>query len=423
MKKMRLKIFFIFLVAGFYFLFSQANIFGQFKKNGGSVYSSFGIGDLNYSVSGRSDAMGVLGIGLLGNYSNSLNPAAWTGITNTRFSTDFNLSNINSSDGSSTAKRTYADFEGFNFAIPINKGNGWIFDAGLHTYSVVSYDITDRGSTLGENYSHIYSGEGGISRISLGFSYLLFHNFSFGLQFNYAFGTLTKENRIIWDNTALFNTTNSTTNSLAGYYLTTGLSFHGFNKLFKSKSFGNLNIAALFSTPMKMTSNISGRYDRSTGADTVNITDGILNLPLAFGFGISNQFKNNLVVAADIYLQNWDTYKYYGEHPAEFKNSMRVGAGFEYTPSLRVEDAFFSRASYRIGGYYSNGYLTIGGQPIKSVGVTAGVSLPLSRINAFDINFSYEKRGTTTNGLVLDNFYKLGIAVEIGEFWLFRTGD
>ena len=148
-----------------------------------------------------------------------------------------------------------------------------------------------------------------------------------------------------------------------------------------------------------------------------------MNLPLAFGFGISNQFKNNLVVAADVYFQNWDTYKDYGVHPAEFKNSMRVGAGLEYTPSLRVEDAFFSRASYRLGGYYSNGYLTIDGQPIKTFGVTAGISLPLSKINAFDINLSYEKRGATTNGLVLDNFYKLGVAVEIGELWFFRTGD
>ena len=259
MNKIRFEIFLIVLVTGICLLFYPQNTFSQFKKNGGSVYSQFGIGDLNYSVSGRSDAMGIMGIGLLGNYSNTLNPAAWTGITNTRFSTDFTLNNINSSDGSSTAKRTYADFESFNFAVPINKGNGWIFDAGLHTYSVVSYDISDRGSADGENYSHLYSGEGGLSRISLGFSYLLFHNFSFGLQFNYAFGTITKENRIIWDNTALFNTNNSTINSLAGYYFTTGLSFHGFDKLFKSKSLGNLNISALLSTPMKMTSNISGQ--------------------------------------------------------------------------------------------------------------------------------------------------------------------
>ncbi len=405
------------------FIYSGTDSLAQFKKNGGSVYSSFGIGDLNYSVGGRTDAMGILGIGLLGNYSNSLNPASWTGITNVRFATDFNLNNISSSDGSSTAKRTYANFEGFNFAIPINKANGWIFDVGLHTYSVVAYDISDTGSSLGEKYSHLYSGSGGLSKISLGFSYLLFHNISFGFQFNYAFGTISKENRFIWDNTAIFNTDNTNNKSLAGYYFTTGLAFHGFDKLFKSKSLGNLNIAAMFSSPMKMTSTISGRYDRSTGADTVNITDGILNLPLAFGFGISNEFKNNLVLAADVYYQNWDTYKYYGVHPGEFKNSMRVGAGIEWTPSIRIEDPFASRVSYRIGGYYSTGYLTIDGQPIKSYGVSTGISLPLSRINSFDINFSYERRGTTTNGLVLDNFYKLGVAVEIGELWFFRTGN
>ena len=82
-----------------------------------------------------------------------------------------------------------------------------------------------------------------------------------------------------------------------------------------------MNVGALFSTPMRLSSNITGRYDMITGADSVSITDGKVNLPLAFGFGISNEFKNNIVAAADIYYQNWDSYKDYGVHPAEFKNN------------------------------------------------------------------------------------------------------
>lgn len=391
------------------------------QKNGGSVYSLFGIGDLNYSISGRTDAMGVMGIGLLGNYSNSLNPATWTGIATTRFSTTFNLNDIRSTDGTSNSKRTYANFECFNLAIPINRGNGWVLNAGLHTYSAVSYDILTRGSTLGEDYTHVYSGTGGLSKISLGFSYIIFHDFSFGLQFNYVFGNIAKENRITWDNVALFNTDNTTSNSLSGYYFSTGLVFHGFEKLFKAKSLGNLNLGAVFSTPMRLSSNITGRYDRVTGADSVGVTDGQLNLPLAFGFGISNEFKNNLVLAADVYYQNWDKYKYYSVHPDGIQNSMRMGAGLEWTPSRRIEDPFFRKVSYRLGVNYTKGYININNHSINSFGASIGVSLPLNKFNSFDVILGYDRRGTTADGLVLDNYYKLGVSVDIGELWFIRS--
>src|SRR5437016_5776850 len=98
-------------------------------KNGGSLYSIFGLGDLSYSSSTRTDGMGILGIALYGNYTNSLNPAAWTQIENTRFATKFNMENIRSTNGIENSKRTYGGFEGFDLAIPITRGNGWIFDA------------------------------------------------------------------------------------------------------------------------------------------------------------------------------------------------------------------------------------------------------------------------------------------------------
>src|SRR5689334_7753131 len=99
-------------------LLSASNAFGQDDKNGGSIYSLFGLGDLSYSGSNRTDAMGVMGIGLYGNYTNTMNPAAWTRIQTTIFTSKFNFENIRSSDGTDQAQRTYGNFEGFNLSIP-----------------------------------------------------------------------------------------------------------------------------------------------------------------------------------------------------------------------------------------------------------------------------------------------------------------
>ena len=420
MKKISLKYIIIFFGAALLFFSNDINS-QILKKNGGSVYSIFGVGDINYSMSSRSDAMGIMGIALPGTYINSLNPAMWTGIQHTTFSTGFNLDKIKSSDGTVSANRTYGNFESFNFAVPIDREHGWVFNAGLHTYSVVSYDLLSRGSSDEQTYTHAFSGEGGLSRISLGLSYTLFKVLNTGVQFNYIFGNINSENRIVWDDASLFNTDNQTDNSLFGYYFNAGLAFHGFDKLFKSKSLSNLHVGALFSTPMKMTSNISARYDRVSGADSVNITDGTLNLPLAFGFGISNEFNNNLVVSSDFYYQNWANYKYYGSHPNEFKNCYIIGAGLEWTPSRKFEDGLIKTTSYRIGGNYNSGYLTISGHSVSSFGASLGVSLRLSRLNNLDINFAYKRRGTTADGLVLDNYYRLGLGIDLGEFWFIRS--
>jgi hypothetical protein len=400
-------------------------MYAQFDKNGGSIYSLFGLGELNYSASGRTDGMGIMGIGLYGDYTNTQNPAAWSRIQSTIFTTRFNMENIRSTDGISTAKRTYGNFEGFNLSIPLNKGNGWIFDLGINNYSIVNYDSKFEGQTSsGENYTQSYSGNGGLYRLSIGFSYLVFRYFSFGAQFNYAFGNINKNLNIDFANGLLFDTKNSSSNTITGFYFNTGLVFHGFGKLFKSKKLDNLTLGAFVSTPSKFDSELTGRFNRSvSNTDTVNITKGKLDIPLSFGIGVSNEFNDRLVLAADIFMQQWDNYKYYGTHPDEIKNSMKLGLGMEYTPSKKPEDAFFSRVSYRLGASYTADYLRINGQDINILGLSAGLSLPITRYNSLDLFFKYNIRGKDTDGLIKDEVFRFGASVKLGELWFLRPSD
>lgn len=404
---------------------SPTSVFSQFDKNGGSIYSIFGLGELSYSSSNRTDGMGIMGIGLYGDYTNSLNPAAWSRIQSTIFTTKFNLENIKSTDGTNTAKRTYGNFEGFNLSVPLNKGNGWIFDLGINNFSIVNYDtkFEDETST-GEKYTQSYSGNGGLYRLSLGFSYLIFRYFSFGAQFNYAFGNINKNLNIDFANGLLFDTKNSSSNTISGFYFNTGLVFHGFGKLFRNKKLDNLTLGAFISTPAKFDSELTGRFNRSiSNTDTVNISKGKLDMPLAFGVGISNDFNDKLVVAADFYMQQWDNYKYYGTHPAEIKNSMKLGFGLEYTPSKKPEDPIYSRVSYRLGASYTADYLKINGQDINVLGVSAGLSLPISRFNSLDLFFKYNIRGKTSDGLIKDEVLRFGASVKLGELWFLRPAE
>ncbi len=404
-------------------MLSSVSLYAQTDKNGGSLYSIFGLGDLDYSASIRTDGMGVLGLSLMGNYSNTLNPAAWTKILSTRFSTKFRLENIKSSDGINNAKRTYGNFGGFNLSLLLNQGNGWVFDIGLKDYSLVNYDIKYRGSVSGEDYTQIYSGNGGLQRISLGFSYILFKHLSYGLQFNYIFGNIVKNTDIDFDNTQLSNTRNTISNSISGYYFNTGLIFHGLGKVFKSKNLDNMSLGVFFSTPANLNSEISGKFYNSVGIDSVNISEGKIKIPWSGGIGISNEFGNSLTVAADVLFQKWDDYEYYDVHPSEIKNSISAGLGLEYTPSKKYEDAFIKRISYRVGASYRQDYLKINSQNINSMSVNAGLSVPLSRLNNVDFAFSYNTRGKTSDGLIKDDVLKFAISVNIGELWFLRPKE
>jgi hypothetical protein len=422
---MKIKMLYILLIFAF---ISTQTFFAQNEKNGGSVYSMFGLGDLNYSSSARTDGMGILGISLYGNYTNSLNPAAWTRIPSTKFSTTFNFENISSTDGTRTAKRTYGNFEDFNLAIPFNTGNGWIFNAGINNYSQVNYDINVLSSSGDENYTQYFSGHGGISRIDLGFSYVVFKNFSLGFQFNYAFGNIKKMNSIDFIDPQIFDTKNIYSNSISGIYFNTGLIFHGFGNLLKNKKWDNLTVGAVFSTPSVFRSTITAKYTKITATDSIVISENDLKIPLAFGFGVSNEFINKLTVAADFFMQNWDAYKIRSSngtetHPDEIKTNMRIGAGMEYTPSKRIEASIFERMSFRLGAFYIAGYLRIKDEPINIYGVSAGLSVPVSKYNNIDFVFSYKTRGKITNDLVKDNVFHLGASVNIGELWFLKPDE
>jgi len=414
----------LFLKLFFAVLVFTGSTFAQVDKNGGSIYSIFGLGDLSYSSSNRTDGMGIMGIALYGEYTNSNNPAAWTRIPTTIFTSKFNLENIRSSDGINTSKRTYGNFEGFDLSIPLNKGNGWIFNLGINNYSNVNYDTYFNGTVDGEDYTQTYSGNGGLNKFNLGFSYVIFRYLSFGAQFNYAFGNINKTVNIDFTNTALFDTKNVTSDNIRGIFFNTGLIFHGFGKLFNSKKLDNMTLGVFVSTPTELKSDLTGKYNRSTTiTDSITISEGKLKIPLAFGVGLSNTFKNGLTVAGDLYYQKWDDYTVYGTHPAEIKNSMRVGVGLEYTASRKQEDPFFKRVSYRLGGSYTADYLKLNGENLNIMSVSAGLSLPIGNYNSLDLYAKYNIRGKETNGLIKDEVFRFGASVKIGELWFLRPSD
>jgi hypothetical protein len=73
----------------FLFLFFAFNAYSQNEFPLGSPYTAFGLGDLQYISSTRTDAMGIQGISLMGDYVNNLNPASSADMKFTNISLSF----------------------------------------------------------------------------------------------------------------------------------------------------------------------------------------------------------------------------------------------------------------------------------------------------------------------------------------------
>jgi hypothetical protein len=101
----------------------------------------------------------------------------------------------------------------------------------------------------------------------------------------------------------------------------------------------------------------------------------------------------------------------------------RLAAGFEYWPGARRPfGPYFVRMAYRMGVYMDESYVSPHpSEPIRSVGVTGGLSVPTGIPGTtIDLNLDVGRRGTTSDGLVRDRYMKFGININFGERWFDR---
>ncbi|MEO6694087.1 MAG: hypothetical protein ABIY50_13960 [Ignavibacteria bacterium] len=393
----------------------------QEENSGGSPYSIFGIGDLSYYSSTRTYSMGITGVSLFGNYVNNLNPATMTKLNATTISTNFNYGFLKSSNGTLENKVSNGNVLGVNIGIPFDQKRGWVMALGFNPASLVDYKIKLDGNIGGQPYEQFYSGRGGLSRINAGMSYNILSMISVGLEYNYAFGEIKNRNFINFNNSAYTNTRINREIDFQRSFLKGGIVFEP-GKIFKSKSLKNLTIGFVYQSGFKLSATQDGIYTSSSGVDTVRLNSGTIDVPDMYGVGISNIFGKNFLLSADLVMQDWSKYKEFGRSRLDFQSSFRAGLGLEIIPDPNKK-SFWGSTTYRIGGFYDKGFYKISNEDIMSYGVRAGINIPLSKYNSFDLGINYSIRGKTGTGLIRDEYLNLTAGVNFGELWFLRPRE
>lgn len=407
------------------------------SSSDGSVYSRFGLGELNTFISSQAQAMGGVGIGSRSfTYVNYSNPASWSDQILTRASAGFNFYSISISDAADNVSRlTTGTLAAIQFSFPIKErklGVGLSFAP----YSRMNYRVQEEGELITDQktgeistYEIKYEGSGGLQEIKAGLGYRVNSNLSVGVNANIIFGIIKNGRRTSFIDDGFSATNVATSTRLHGISGTLGALLTLPNFL---KQDGQLSIGAALSLPTTLQGTRVNTIGAGLDSDTLGVkVEGNLDLPLGLGVGLAYYSGNNRwILLFDSEYEPWSRFtsefNFPGYTPtgtSNFSDKFRIGGGFEFLPAgSDLLASFFRRTGYRLGFYYDQAYVSPDmSVDLKTLAVTGGLSLPaLYSGTRLDINIEVGTRGTTDRGLVRDMFYKFSVNVNIGERWFQR---
>ncbi|WP_457616501.1 hypothetical protein [Lutibacter sp.] len=377
-----------------------------------SPYSLYGLGVENKTSFGGFTAMGNSGVGQIEAYQiNNLNPANLANIPLKSFLYEVGVNGTYSTIKTSDLSQNTTDFNFSHlaFAFPVIKN--WGMSIGLVPYSKVGYDIDIESPIEGSTSTFTTSiiGSGGLSKLYWGNGLKIHKNISLGLELSFLFGTIDQESWVF---------TNPNVNIIdRNYYngakLKTGIHI----------TMPNIaNVKTTFGGTIEIPTSLSGTQNRvvyKSNGILVEEDENTLNnfeLPLAITIGMSNKINKHLTTNFDYKKLWWENTNQY-DNAGTYTNQSIYALGVSYIPSKGY--GFSSLIKYRLGINYNTGFLNISDQKIDSYSFSAGVGIPISKLNASSLNISYSigKEGTISNNLIEENFHKLTLNLSLVGKW------
>ena len=393
-------------------------------------YSLFGIGDMTKQGTAFNNGMGGIGVGVRDNrFINYTNPASITERDTLSFMLDFgmNQKNIMSTDGDVKSGFNIANMHNIVFTAPVYKKSALI--VGITPFSSIGYKFraVETDNELVSKYGNIVYekyGTGSINQLFVGGAMNFFKNFSFGAEFIYYFGALDKYSNV------KFSTDPSARDISTGWdYSINAISARAglqyFGKIAKNTT---LTIGATY----RFKSNFDGDFNRyacttsSSQIDTVMFSANPgykVDVPSEFAAGFSIKKKDKWMFGFDYSRQNWQG-SFLGETPGvDFTPSVASSykIGFEFIPNRYDVRYYLKTATYRIGAYYDETYVNIGGNQVNAAGITLGMTMPIFRLyNALSWSVDFGQRGSLENNMVRERYIQFNVNFNLHDLWFIK---
>jgi len=421
-------------------LFTTLVTFGQ--ANTSTPYSEFGLGDLKSSTFQQGRAMGGISMGLRksGAYNmiNVGNPASYSSIILTAFDIGINANAQQLNRTNFSAENSFnVGLSHLAFAMPVSKKSALSF--GLLPYSEMGYNYTKmlpKSNLDGSisTYNKISAGDGSVSKVYLGYGYLITPNLSLGVNLAYLTGSLKKYNsEELPEDPQFLNSRVQTTTSIGIPSVDYGVQYTIANPGSKAKIIigytGNW-VGEINTTTIKTTSLYRKDYITDNESESVNTPYSpeeeptTWNVPMTHTLGFAYEKFNKLLLGADVSYSHWSNFRE-GNVNSELSDRYSIAAGGQITPDINALTSYFKLVDYRFGVKYDKTFITINNQNIHQYAITFGLGLPLrpNRLALHKINFSTEigKRGTTNNNLISENYINFSLGFTMNDKWFIKS--
>lgn len=402
---------------------SCATVFAQITF---SPYTINGIGNISNIGLANDFGMGEVGIATSRFWHiNSQNPALVINNTLTIFQMGVAaerriIDTKQSSDVNGSAGLKY-----LAFAFPIIN-NKWSTSFGILPYSTVNYNTITTGTVKNTTVPIDFNikGSGGLTRVYFANGFSIFNKINVGIRVSYIFGSIKNETITnIGDATfrAPFRTAIFEKIDYSGFKITGGIAYK-----YKLSEKNFLNFGLIYETKSNLDGNRFIRLerrtvtDRSLPGDTLTINEtGVFKAPSQIGFGFSWKKLNKLIIAFDIKRNNWAKNPEFRNNLNEYKSTFSIGLGLEFIPDYSNISNYFKRIRYRLGLSYEKAPYVVQNKNINDLGINFGWSLPV-KVSSLDMGFKYGQRGTTSNNLIKEKYFKFVLGVTVNDRWFIR---
>ena len=390
-----------------------------------SVYSRYGIGDLEYGYSPMMISIGDIGATQLDpDHLIVSNPASWSALNRTRIEFGFGYKGVLMSDQNKSNFTSETEFKGFTFGFPVSRDYGIGIVAGLVPYSRVSYKAVEKVESSGSqipSYKVTYEGKGGLSKLFVGSSVELPLGLLAGVTLDYYFGNQNYFSSIEFDNSRDFiNVVRENNRRSTGFGTTAGIITPNLSNELKLGFFDDLRLGLSFNYIGNLNTDTLLTTTSLFLVDTIAFASTETKIPVRLNGGISFVFDQSYNISLDYMYQPMSEYSFNYLNDSHLRNVAKYSAGFEYKPIKSAGMSTWEQIIWRFGLSYEQTQYRFNGQNINQFSTFAGFTYPFGVDNSIDFAVQYSNRGTTENNLLNENSIRVYIGLSFGELWFLR---
>lgn len=380
-------------------------------SQGGSNYSSVGLGDMRRSIGALYEGMAGTSIAMPSDHGiNIVNPALLGMSPYTRLQAGYRFSQHQVSQGDVSTRQNNGEIDGLVVLFAVDTLRGFGVSFGVIPYSSVNY-LTQRSLSTPVDGTPltgrtVQQGSGGTSAIQIGASGR-FGNLYAGLSMQALFGVISLSEFLYVDGINE-RVQSSTSYDVRGMLLRAGLYYRG-----STVSFGGY-VSGGPRGSMNTVYRAAGLLGNSVYFDSTRTVIGTTDFPISLGVGASTPL-GRAILGADL---EWSDHSGVDVNPradATYDRSLRASIGYSLQ-AAHYAPTFWDKLGFRAGVSYQRLYYTFRGSPMHEYAAAAGFDFPLGQSATVDAAVQGGYRGPVT-GTLSELFARFTVTVSIGEQW------